>query len=247
MAGVSVGFNLSNKVPITVWSIRVSDANAKVLFNELSDEEKARAHRFRQPKDFERFVIAHSLKRFILAEYLGVQPSSLAFDVGGHGKPFCCHPNAPYFNISHSGDWVVIGVSLLSEIGVDIEFSRDINCQELVDRVCSASQKKQFEMAGFQKEMFLMFWTQKEAIAKACGKGISVGLPEISCSGCLGSEEVLFLHQRYWLWTHQWLDKGVVCIASATGDKPKHFIATEFDGVHFSFRCGALETFSLTS
>jgi len=222
-------------LPLVVVSARVSSFDISKLEPCLSDIERARAARFRQRDDANRFVLAHSLKRFLLSGYLNLPALDLSFGADSYGKPYCQQMGAPYFNISHSNDWVVIGVSTMSDIGVDIEFSRDIDRHAIADRVCNLFQLKQFQAAGSTEDMFLCFWTQKEAIAKACGKGISVGLTDISCSGHLGSEEVVFLQQRYWLWTDPWQDVGTVCIASASGGSPRYFKATQFDGVHFSF------------
>jgi len=233
---MSVDFNVSNKTPVATWAMRISDADSTVLFDELSEEEKTRALRFRQAKDFERFVLAHSLKRFLLADYLGEQSHSLIFDVGDHGKPFCRHPRAPYFSISHSGEWVVIVLSLLSEVGVDVEFPRDLDYRGIVSKVCSPYQQEQFEVAGSTDDMFLCFWTQKEAIAKACGQGISVGLADIACSGHLGSEKVMFLQKNYWLWTYRWQNRGFFCFA-ATEDsgRPRCLVVTQFNGRGLSY------------
>jgi len=235
MVGVSVDFNLSKKMPVVIWTMRISDADPNILFDKLCEEEKARALRFRQPKDFERFVVAHSLKRFLLAKYLDLPSQNLVFDVSDFGKPFCRNPNSPYFSISHSGDWVVIGFSVLPDIGVDIEFYRDFDHCKMVNRVCSSVQQEQFESLGSTSEMFLCFWTQKEAIAKAYGQGISVGLDGIACSGHFGSEKVMFLQQSYCLWTYRWQNQGVLCLAvTMEGVIPECLVVSQFDGKELS-------------
>ncbi len=80
-----------------------------------------------------------------------------------YGKP--CKDNY-YFSLSHSNDYVVLGVSD-SEIGVDIEMKRSRN-PKLADYVFSDSEK-----ATLKEEMdFYRLWTSKESLVKYVGFGI---------------------------------------------------------------------------
>ena len=80
-----------------------------------------------------------------------------------YGKP--CKDNY-YFSLSHSNDYVVLGVSD-SEIGVDIEMKRSRN-PKLADYVFS-----DLEKAALKDEMdFYRFWTSKESLVKYVGFGI---------------------------------------------------------------------------
>ena len=80
-----------------------------------------------------------------------------------YGKP--CKDNY-YFSLSHSNDYVVLGVSD-SEIGVDIEMKRSRN-PKLADYVFS-----DLEKAALKEEMdFYRFWTSKESLVKYVGFGI---------------------------------------------------------------------------
>lgn len=80
-----------------------------------------------------------------------------------YGKP--CKDNY-YFSLSHSNDYVVLGVSD-SEIGVDIEMKRSRN-PKLADYVFSDSEK-----AALKEEMdFYRLWTSKESLVKYVGFGI---------------------------------------------------------------------------
>ena len=75
------------------------------------------------------------------------------------GKPYC---RDLFFNISHSGDFVLLAVSDF-EIGIDIEKIRDVDLK-ISDRC--------FEEKVSTKEEFFSMWTQKESIIKYLGKTI---------------------------------------------------------------------------
>ena len=91
-----------------------------------------------------------------------------------YNKPY--FDNCPaYFNISHSGDIAVCAISLESEIGIDIERMTDIEIEVF------KCQMNEYEWAnvltsGNSKHAFYDYWTQKEAVIKAQGSGLSLGL-----------------------------------------------------------------------
>jgi len=60
----------------------------------LDDEERSRASRFIRRSDARRFIASHAMLRFVLGRCLDVDPASLLFEVGAHGKPTLRHPSA---------------------------------------------------------------------------------------------------------------------------------------------------------
>ncbi len=197
----------------------------------LSADEYDRMCRFRQTVDTQRYVLSHVLKRLVLSQYLKVDCSDLLFDVNEFGKPFCTHSFSPYFNISHSGDWVVLAVSTNGQVGVDIEFYREVDQSQILKRVCSADQFNRYLCSDKPDETFLAYWTQKEAVAKACGKGISVGLSSIDCSGDVGLGQLFFEGVNYDVYTFSCFEKGVLSFVaeSNTNAKPSIQLCTSID------------------
>jgi hypothetical protein len=53
----------------------------------LSHEERTRATRFRHPDDSRRYSVARGALRWLVTRYLDVDPGSIRFDEGLHGKP----------------------------------------------------------------------------------------------------------------------------------------------------------------
>jgi len=61
----------------------------------------------------------------VLASYLGIDPQEVRFNTGLHGKPQLAADTTLRFNLSHSGDLMLIAITHSREIGVDLEFMKD--------------------------------------------------------------------------------------------------------------------------
>lgn len=147
----------------------------------LSQDENDRASRFISEDLRARFVIAHAILRIILSEYLGTHPQSLQFSKKSHGKPFLCSPQNVNFNLSHSGDYVFIGLGC-EPLGVDIEvYENGRDYTAIAKRVLTAQEHSFFvQLEKYEREwFFLKMWCLKEAYAKAIGYGLEIELGEI--------------------------------------------------------------------
>lgn len=97
------------------------------------------------------------------------KPYTLSY--GEKSKPYIKNDNSFYFNISHSGEYVCLGVSD-TEIGVDIEKHNKARTR-LAKRFFS---KREQSYCEDNTSRFFDIWTQKEAFIKAVGIGLSYGL-----------------------------------------------------------------------
>lgn len=79
-----------------------------------------------------------------------------------------------YFNISHSGDLVVLAVSD-KQVGCDIQEIRAYNSKVASRHYCE-NEKKLIEESSDKDSAFIRLWALKESILKFTGKGISGGL-----------------------------------------------------------------------
>jgi 4'-phosphopantetheinyl transferase len=150
----------------------------------LPAPEQERARRFKVAAAGQRFLLARDLLRRTLGEHLDVAPRSLIFGIGEHGKPHIVDPKPPPafgFNISHSGEMVVLATAA-REIGVDVEHLRsDPNSQRLAHRFFSPAERELIlALDGTARDhAFLRVWTQKEAWLKATGLGVGMRLAEV--------------------------------------------------------------------
>lgn len=150
------------------------------LLKRLPEQERERAARFQIISARHRFILARTVLRQALGTTLGADPDGLIFAAGEHGKPHLTGSgitDPPHFNLSHSGDLVILATAG-SDVGVDIENLRPIrNAKKLAHRFFSPAERKSvFEHEGEARDRaFLRIWTQKEAYLKATGLG--VGMP----------------------------------------------------------------------
>ena len=121
--------------------------------------------------------------RSICASYLRTSPKSIEFAEGRYGKPklALAARGGLEFNLSHSGECALIAAALHREVGVDLEFIRDFDFEQVAQRFFTArevaalrSLPKPQQRSGFYK-----CWTSKEAFLKAKGTGLSGELDEV--------------------------------------------------------------------
>lgn len=165
---------------VDVWSGRLTleTERLKSLADVMSDGERQKALAFRLPSMRERYVAARVLLRQTLAGYLQEDPASLQFETGEYGKP-CLVCGSLYFNISHTGDFLLIAVADFPDIGIDIETIKPRGSIASLARRCFSD--REFDRwlqlpAAAQLEVFYRLWTKKEAFVKAVGRGIALGL-----------------------------------------------------------------------
>ena len=177
------------KHDVHVWIINFEKLKDQYLSfrNLLTDQERNKEAQFYSFELKMRYTLCRGVLRRLLNRYLGNKENQIIdFSYGKYGKPFLDHNLTDLkFNISHSQDFMVCGISKGFEIGVDIEFiRRDIPIEELQTYVFSPSERVNFNSLS-DKEKILMFfktWTYKEAFVKAIGIGLTKNLTEIELS-----------------------------------------------------------------
>lgn len=147
----------------------------------LKPDETERANRYFYEKDKNRSIISRGALRYILGKYLRESPCSIEFGVGINKKPYIKNnTNNICYNISHSGDWILIAIAN-SEIGTDIELiNPDFNYKEVLADNFSINEINHINQNN-PLETFYMLWTRKEALTKASGKGLDEDLKLIPC------------------------------------------------------------------
>ena len=153
--------------------------------NMLSFDEKARAERYHSQDDANRFIIRRGMLRTLLGYYLDVEPGQIQFCYGKNGKPgIVDQPSRAeiYFNLAHTDNLALYGFTRDNEIGVDIEYIKDIpEMERIVEIYFTAGEREIFHTLPESKknEVFFNCWTRKEAIVKMIGDGVSWPLDEV--------------------------------------------------------------------
>ncbi len=156
------------KFPVDVWTVSLATPSP----SHLSDEETARASRFKFDDDRIRWTRARSALRVILSRYANEDPARLIFSYNPHGKP-SLHPFSDLeFNLSHAGDWAMIAVTRSVPVGVDIERIRpNVDMAPLLRRLGEPVS------SGSQSDLYHL-WTRREARSKAVGGALFDMPPE---------------------------------------------------------------------
>ena len=141
----------------------------------LSDEECRRLDAYRSKAAAERYVVTRSLVRIVLGQHTGEDPRAVRVSRTDTGKPMA---ERVHFNVSHSGDLVLVAVSDERAIGVDVERRRPVErVQALVERWLTPDERRDLDRIrgaeGDESDAFLRVWSLKEARLKALGVGIS--------------------------------------------------------------------------
>lgn len=177
---------------IDVWLVPLDLKNLSDIEHVISDDEKARAERFRLQSDKTRFIAARAFLRIILGKYLQINPRRICFDYNEYGKPSICGEQRMdiKFNLSHSENLSLLAVTEMGEIGVDIErIKNSFVDEETAMQFLTRREIRHFQtLSGAERDLFFFnCWTLKEAFLKACGTGLSLAPNQIEISS-LNSE-----------------------------------------------------------
>lgn len=176
---------------IDIWFESLSkDKHYSSYWNTLDPNERVRAQRFVKEIDRERFVVSHGKLRHILAIYLHLPPDKITFATQHQGKPYVDGEKADIlkFNLSHSDNYLLVGVSSDHDIGVDIEKWTDSIDYEGVLGLCFSESERSFwrDLPTDQRQaLFYRQWVRKESFVKAVGQGLAldVSLVETTLTG----------------------------------------------------------------
>jgi len=155
----------------------------------LNPSEWERNQRFIFEKDRKRHLITRALVRSVLSEYYNdITPKDWNFTQNAYGKPQISPKmlTSPLsFNLSHSGNMIVLALTREHEIGVDIESLKQNTPSDDLAKHNFAPEEYQ-QLKGLPSSefhsLFFDFWTLKEAYIKACGIGLSIPLDSFSFS-----------------------------------------------------------------
>jgi 4'-phosphopantetheinyl transferase len=173
-----------------LWRIHLAHPPAAIphFAKCLSSDEHRRAERFVRDTDRQRFIVSHAALRMILGQYLAVPPDHVEMVIAASGKPILASaPNSLrlHFNLSHSEDLALVGVTLDRRIGVDVEHWRSlVDAESIMKRYFAPGELACWRALPEQERLpaFFRGWTRKEAYLKARGVGLAGGLDQFEVS-----------------------------------------------------------------
>ena len=127
----------------------------------------------------------------------GILYNDVKLKIGEHGKAEFVDFKDMYFNLSHSGKFVVLATAT-SPIGVDIERIRG-NCLRIANRFFTQEEINlmNLENTTEQKEdFFFRLWTMKESYMKAKGMGFKLGFKNFSIKVSANTKDSVFYYPK---------------------------------------------------
>src|SRR5215470_14672376 len=187
--GLGVEVNMSSVVRVCTSLLKHWRQRVNELASTLPADERECARRYLRREDQERFVITRALTRRICAAHTGLEPHAVTFWRTSFGKPYLvagerARHRKIEFNVSHSGDCVLIAWTEGGPVGVDVEAVEPyrVSFTEIASSAFSADECAVLLSVTAEEtaETFYRVWVRKEAVLKAEGCGVGGPLKSFS-------------------------------------------------------------------
>lgn len=149
--------------------------------------ERGRFQAYRREVDRRRFLTGRVLAKRVLGAQLGLAPDAVRFDATcedcgkPHGKPKLAGVE---FSISHSGERVGLAVTS-APVGLDVESETRTAEDNLIAYALNETERAALRGLGDDERAraFYGYWTRKEALMKATGRGLKIPLQALTLDG----------------------------------------------------------------
>lgn len=151
----------------------------------VSEERRKRADRYQTLESSKVCIFSEVLLRYSFFQIYG-KSIELHIECNTYGKPYIKNEKEFFFNISHSGKWIVMAFGS-HEVGVDIEQIRWNSSLERVTSMFFTKEEREYIFCDTNQsdiaKRFTKIWTLKECYMKFLGKGFSKGFLSFSVDG----------------------------------------------------------------
>jgi 4'-phosphopantetheinyl transferase len=169
---------------LQLWRVELADAAGMLpaYTSLLTPEEQDRANRRRAGQVRDQFVLARACLRILLGGELLIDPRKVPILENPHGKPETPVMNgrSVSYNVAHSQGIILIALCRRGAVGVDVEhLDRATDIMEVAQASFTPNETMKLaalEDPDHRRRAFYRCWTQKEAVVKADGRGLSLSL-----------------------------------------------------------------------
>lgn len=205
--------NFNTPLPTDKWQDYILQLPA-VLQQRLS--------RFKRWQDQHAFLLGKLLTQQALCSVGYPADSLYRLQYNEYNRPFLDH--TVDFNISHTGEYIVCAITTWGRVGIDIELIRPINLDDFYHYL-SPPEWQTIVNSPTPLAVFYNYWTIKESIIKADGRGLSIPLLDIQIE-----EDKVRLYEQTWFINHISIDSRYVCHCATNWSSP-HLQISKIDSV----------------
>lgn len=145
----------------------------------LTEPELARAGRYRQATDQQRFLIARTALRLLLGRLTQQPAAAVQLAASATHKPYVVGWPALHFSLAHTREWVLLALAG-SAVGIDVEeINPSFEFAEVLQVSFNPHDSAAIISAPDPARLFYQAWTRKEALVKATGQGIDDNFPQL--------------------------------------------------------------------
>lgn len=170
-----------NQAPLSVYIAGIGPFQDPAFYERAmrtaSPERREQANRFRFAEGRARSLGAELLLRKALLDS-GITAPELKYGYGPEGKPYLVDFPDFHFNLSHSGNYVMLAAAD-REVGCDIE--KIARADLRIAKRFFAPEEYEFILAAppeERNERFYRYWTLKESFLKVTGRGLELPMNE---------------------------------------------------------------------
>ncbi|MFP4497642.1 MAG: 4'-phosphopantetheinyl transferase family protein [Vulcanimicrobiota bacterium] len=166
-------------------------------FEILSQQNRDKVERLRFREDKIRTGLGELLVRDVLKRKFDLDDEEIDYQKDEYGKPFVGKMEDFYFNISHSGHWVVCALGG-KPLGIDVEKIEKVDLNIANKFFTKHEQDALFRLPEEEQlDYFFQIWTLKESFIKAQGKGLAIPLGSFTVVPDYRTKKIFFQSEDF--------------------------------------------------
>lgn len=191
------------KILYTRFTTELPEEKFKEFFNRLPSNLQEKNNKFLRWQDkhanlFGKLLLIEGLKKY---GYNSNCLEKIQYNV--NNRPFI--DTKTDFNISHSGEYVICVIAEDIKLGIDIEKIGALDFTHF-DSVMTTKQMNHIAIAKDSLKMFFNYWTIKESVIKADGRGLEIPLLDIEINS-----NIVTFNSRKWFLKNIKIDQNYSC------------------------------------
>jgi phosphopantetheinyl transferase len=164
----------AESLAVELWTADARSPQTRKMAQEVSLPGASRLEAMR-PDERERRRVQLALRRSVISTRLGITAAELCLEEGP-GRAIACPGFDLQLSAAHHDDQTVLAIADGGEgLGVDIEPHFEADWEEALEVALGTAERKALDglAAADRATSYFTCWTQKEAVMKALGEGLS--------------------------------------------------------------------------